>query len=280
MLRFQRRSRTSTMTSQSHDVFDTQKRSCLSGLDLSRKGSIDAPILDLVSFINGHNNFFTTSSCSGRIIIVDNDPEGVVKKKGCKWLLTSHDCVHPDQVIESLGKSEGNAALKFEAFVMHVQCRKLENAQLMLSSGVGSGFRNSGLSVGNKGKFIAAIRSTQSLEVPLTSNGQLMVDRKYIEFIVDMANKKLADNLVKIERFFEDLKSAVHTDAARLSTQKGKQTTKTKKERKGVCIDDVKVKCSKDNPTQNDLCDKIDDGELENEEDIVNTAMFWCELDT
>ncbi|KAH3867135.1 hypothetical protein DPMN_030261 [Dreissena polymorpha] len=103
---------------------------------------------------------------------------------------------------------------------------------------------------------------------------------KYIEFIVDMANMKLADNLVRIERFFEDLKSAVLTEATRVSSQSGKQTTKAKKERKGVCIDDVKVKCSKDNPTQNDICDKIDGGELENEEDIVNTAMFWCELDT
>lgn len=53
-------------------VFDVQKEACLSAVDMSRKGSIDEPILDLVSFINNQQNYFTTSSCSGRIIVVDN----------------------------------------------------------------------------------------------------------------------------------------------------------------------------------------------------------------
>lgn len=52
--------------------FMQQKEQCLSGVDLSRKGSVDAPILDLVNFINAQPDFFTTSSCSGRIIVVDN----------------------------------------------------------------------------------------------------------------------------------------------------------------------------------------------------------------
>jgi tRNA wybutosine-synthesizing protein 3 len=56
----------------SKDLFDAQKTTCLSAVDLSRKGSIDAPILDLVAFINNQSNYFTTSSCSGRIIVVDN----------------------------------------------------------------------------------------------------------------------------------------------------------------------------------------------------------------
>lgn len=52
--------------------FMQQKEQCLSGVDLSRKGSVDAPILDLVNFINAQPDFFTTSSCSGRTIVVDN----------------------------------------------------------------------------------------------------------------------------------------------------------------------------------------------------------------
>lgn len=56
----------------SKELFDLQKKACLSAVDLSRKGSIDSPILELVAFINDQANFFTTSSCSGRIIVVDN----------------------------------------------------------------------------------------------------------------------------------------------------------------------------------------------------------------
>ena len=54
------------------DVFDKQKAASLSGVDLSRKGSVDDPIQHLVIFINKQQNYFTTSSCSGRILIADN----------------------------------------------------------------------------------------------------------------------------------------------------------------------------------------------------------------
>ena len=53
--------------------FDREKERALTGVDLSRKGSIDARIHLLVTLLNGSNDFFTTSSCSGRIIIFDDN---------------------------------------------------------------------------------------------------------------------------------------------------------------------------------------------------------------
>lgn len=50
--------------------FEKQKARSLSGIDNSRKGSIDQPIVDLVEFINKHDDFFTTSCCSGRIAVI------------------------------------------------------------------------------------------------------------------------------------------------------------------------------------------------------------------
>lgn len=50
-------------------AFEKQKVACLSQVDLSKKGSIDDQIKDLVQYINAKENFFTTSSCSGRISI-------------------------------------------------------------------------------------------------------------------------------------------------------------------------------------------------------------------
>jgi len=52
-------------------VFKKQKLSCLSKLDLSKKGSIDEAITDIVVFINHFDQYFTTSSCSGRIYIYE-----------------------------------------------------------------------------------------------------------------------------------------------------------------------------------------------------------------
>ena len=53
------------------DVFNRQKENALSSVDLSRKGSIDSHIVDLVEYINTSMEYFTTSSCSGRIIIFE-----------------------------------------------------------------------------------------------------------------------------------------------------------------------------------------------------------------
>jgi len=50
-------------------VFRRQKLSCLSKIDLSKKGSIDKAVAGLVVFINDCEQYFTTSSCSGRICI-------------------------------------------------------------------------------------------------------------------------------------------------------------------------------------------------------------------
>jgi tRNA wybutosine-synthesizing protein 3 len=50
--------------------FSSEKIRVLGKVDLSRKGSVDEPISELVSYINSLSDFYTTSSCSGRLIIV------------------------------------------------------------------------------------------------------------------------------------------------------------------------------------------------------------------
>lgn len=59
------------MSSTNPKVFASWKKQALSGVDFSRKGSIDEAILDLVAFINIQPDYFTTSSCSGRIILFE-----------------------------------------------------------------------------------------------------------------------------------------------------------------------------------------------------------------
>lgn len=53
------------------DKFKKRKEAILNGVDLSRKGSIDASIVHLVQLINDQEQCVTTSSCSGRICLVE-----------------------------------------------------------------------------------------------------------------------------------------------------------------------------------------------------------------
>lgn len=190
-------------------VFKKQKADSLAKADISRKGSIDEPIVDLVHYINKSDEYFTTSSCSGRIYVYEERNEVETKKKGCTWLYTTHGMCNSAQVVEGLNASKGNAFLKFEPFILHVQCQTLDAAQLLHMVAVAAGFRNSGITVGKRGKIMVAVRSTHCLEVPVTHNGQLLVDHKYIEHLVVLANDKMKENFQRLQGFYEKLKNEI-----------------------------------------------------------------------
>eukprot|EP00058_Branchiostoma_floridae_P003316 XP_002588804.1 hypothetical protein BRAFLDRAFT_89765 [Branchiostoma floridae] len=162
------------MAAPSAAEFARWKKQCLSASDLSRKGSIDEPIVELVNFINGQEFLFTTSSCSGRISVFAE--------------------------LTALCDHTGSAVFKFEPFVLHAQCRTTQDARLMHQAAVQAGFRNSGISLGNRGKVVVAIRSTHTLEAPLSDRGRMLVDEDYIRYLVTAANSKLEENERKVQR--------------------------------------------------------------------------------
>ncbi|KAK2843988.1 hypothetical protein Q5P01_010647 [Channa striata] len=191
-------------------TFFRWKQQRLNKLDVSKKGSVDRDIEHVVSLLNGRDEYFTTSSCSGRIILIDGAPESSdVQKQNCVWLFVSHRTCTADDLMSPVAKSNGDAVFKFEPFVLHVQCRRLEDAQLMHSVAINSGFRNSGLSISKTGKIITAVRSTHGLEVPLTHKGKLLVGHEYIHFLTQVANQKMEENLRRIQRFYQNLQSAL-----------------------------------------------------------------------
>lgn len=49
--------------------FQAEKARVLGRADLSRKGSVDEPIRELIGFINQQESYYTSSSCSGRVVL-------------------------------------------------------------------------------------------------------------------------------------------------------------------------------------------------------------------
>ncbi|KAB0401584.1 hypothetical protein E2I00_008808, partial [Balaenoptera physalus] len=175
--------------------FRKWKAQCLSKADLSRKGSVDEDVVELVQLLNGREQFFTTSSCAGRIILLDQGINGSeVQKQNCCWLLVTHKPCVKDDVIVALKKANGDAILKFEPLVLHVQCRQLQDAQIL------------------------AVRSTHGLEVPLTHKGKLMVTEEYINFLIKIANQKMEENKKRIERFYNCLQHALEKETISMTS--------------------------------------------------------------
>ncbi|KAM8930145.1 tRNA wybutosine-synthesizing protein 3 homolog [Pelodytes ibericus] len=194
-----------------HSLFSRWKLQAAHKEDVSKKGSVDQHIADTVRVINLRDYYFTTSSCSGRIILLEeNSDVSVAQKQNCSWLFVTHEICSPEQVLAALQKSVGNAVLKFEPLVLHIQCRQLEDAQLLHKVAIDSGFRNSGITVGKKGKMIMAVRSTHCLEVPLSHGGKCLVSSEYVAYVVETANQKMEENFRRISRFHSSLVSALH----------------------------------------------------------------------
>uniref|UniRef100_A0A8D1D773 tRNA wybutosine-synthesizing protein 3 homolog n=1 Tax=Sus scrofa TaxID=9823 RepID=A0A8D1D773_PIG len=160
--------------------FKRWKAQCLSKADFSRKGCVDEDVVEIVQLLNGREQFFTTSSCAGRIILLEQGMDSLeVQKQNCCWLLVSHKpCVKDD---------------------VH-------------SVAIDSGFRNSGITVGKRGKTMLAVRSTHGLEVPLSHKGKLMVTEEYIDFLLKIANHKMEENKKRIERFYNCLQLALEKE--------------------------------------------------------------------
>lgn len=54
--------------------FKRWKEQRLSRADASRKGSVDEPIEEIVRLLNDRETFCTTSSCSGRVVVLEQPP--------------------------------------------------------------------------------------------------------------------------------------------------------------------------------------------------------------
>ncbi|XP_078075160.1 tRNA wybutosine-synthesizing protein 3 homolog [Mustelus asterias] len=192
------------------DTFRMRKEQRLqAGTDRSRAAGVDSAISGLVDRLNQSDRYCSTSSCSGRVLLLGGSDQVEVQKQNCPWLFVTHQKCRKEDVIAGLQKAQDNAVFKFEPFVLHVQCRKMEDAQLLHSVAINSGFRNSGITVGKKGKIMMAVRSTHCLEVPLCHQGTVLVSEEYIDYLVQVANQKMEENQKRIERFYSGLQSAL-----------------------------------------------------------------------
>ncbi|KAH1166988.1 tRNA wybutosine-synthesizing protein 3 homolog [Mauremys mutica] len=197
-------------------AFRRWKEQRLARADESRKGSVDEAIAGLVQLLNGQERFCTTSSCAGRLLLAQAPARGFngyeVQKKNCSWLMVTHQLCAKEDVMTALQKATGDTVFKFEPFILHVQCQELQDAQLLHSVAIDSGFRNSGITVGRRGKIMMAVRSTHCLEVPLSHMGKLMVTEEYVDFLVQIANRKMEENMKRIDRFYNCLQLALKTE--------------------------------------------------------------------
>ncbi len=170
------------------DPFLHWKKTFLAKDDKSKKGSIDAPIKLLLDSINKKEDYFTTSSCSGRISI--RAQTALARKDEIKFLLKSHRMVRLSRVMGALTMIPLDMVwFRFEPMILHVACRDIGCANVLLDK-VRGVFKHSGI-ISSRKRIVLEIRGSEFIEAPLTAAGKLVVDDGYLRLLLKEANQKL-----------------------------------------------------------------------------------------
>jgi len=185
--------------------FDLNKKQCLEKLykpDKSRKGDVDKLIMPLIDYLNRLDNFYTTSSCSGRIMLLTS----AEKKPDVKWLFVSHEKARFADLMNALKNPPKEVVwLRQENLILHVACRTIDDANKLLKISREIGLRRSGI-IADSNIIIVEICSTEKMDVPLSRRETLLVSKEYLKLITKIANEKYLRGREKLDRLFREIK--------------------------------------------------------------------------
>ena len=167
------------------------------------KEKVDEKVLPIVNKINGLADYFTTSSCSGRIVLLEIPSFG--KKRKAKFLGKWHRKVKLEEIEKALKKAkEGEIWFLVQSPIIHVSTISMENAKKLLTIANQSGFKYSSIKALN-GRVVVEILSTERIDTPLGKDGKIYGNNEYLKILVDIANEMISRMDKKLKRLERNL---------------------------------------------------------------------------
>jgi tRNA wybutosine-synthesizing protein 3 len=222
------------------NTFEREKAKVLSQLlsqrnDKSRAGALDPAIVSFVETINSKANYYTTSSCAGRLIVVlqsstqlsvtpqesmpikDNGshnqtghPERKERTK-VEWIYVTHE---ENSTYETLWSSvterlrtlqphENNSEtwFKLEPPILAIRAKDVTSAVVLLNYARANHLKNSAIrSVGNDNRVNVTLIDTHRIETLIALGNRMLIDEEYLKILVSLANTKLKISRQRFER--------------------------------------------------------------------------------
>lgn len=189
--------------------FDNSKKVFLAKKDKSNKGSFDYRIIELCNDLNNKRDYFTTSSCSGRIVLIRESK----KKMPGLILFRNHDIVDFNDLKRELSNIYNEKKLKKEKIyfkqepcLLVASCRDKNSQWKLFSSARNHGWKKSGILSLDK-KFLVELISTENISFPIYDKGRILVDDFFLKIALKTSNVNLKKGWSKINRLREIIKS-------------------------------------------------------------------------
>lgn len=170
-------------------------------------GYLDIGIGPVLERLNSVKKIATTSSCLGRVSLV----EGAVhwgRDDGSRIAYKTHGKISPELILRVLSRGFSNLWLKATGPILHARSSSLECALHVLLKARENGFKHSGIiSHGGPGGTVVELMSASQLAVPLVVDGIVVVrtSREYLEALARRANETVQEGRRRLNSFVDAL---------------------------------------------------------------------------
>lgn len=176
--------------------FQARKRATLKKLRYYlEQQEVDQPIIPLLELINSIDKAFTTSSCSGRVMVLIDRGRKIDSEK----YITFHRYISVEDLKDI--PRDKNVWLRVEPFIVHIITEDLETADLIMRAARSSGIKRGGIQKIKVGYFIELMGNVY-LSAPVN---KLIID----EELVDLINRMLRRNFNMLDRFYSSIQKLI-----------------------------------------------------------------------
>jgi tRNA wybutosine-synthesizing protein 3 len=160
---------------------------------------VDEQVLPILERLNRSEEFYTSSSCAGRIVVLEIPSIG--DKKSARFLGKWHRTIQEAELLTAVENAEkGLIWVLAQSPIFHIGTRNIKNAEKMVKLAVSCGFKNSGVKTLGK-HIIVEVCSTERLDAPIGKNGELFCHGEYLGLLIDIANDVMVRSREKLQDF-------------------------------------------------------------------------------
>ncbi len=160
---------------------------------------MDMAFEPLCRFISEQKNYFTSSSCSGRIMLLSTLKDE--NKKDAHFHKKWHSTVKIEELWEWIEKkTTGVLWFKVNPLILHIGCVDLEKAKKILEIMKLAGIKRGGIIVVKKDKILIEFQGSQEMSLPVKEENQIIIEKKFMKKMLEYANKKIEKNYKQLEK--------------------------------------------------------------------------------
>jgi len=175
------------------------------------KGEVDEEVIPILNSINSLESLVTTSSCAGRIQLIEVGELG--DKEGSRWIGKYHSWPGVETLIEDITtwRGEGFLLLQCQSPIFHVRSRDIKRATWLLNLAREAGFKYSGIRsirLDKKGgivefSVVVELLTPNRLDLPLGRCGTLYISEEELRALLPLFKGCLERGKASLRRLRE-----------------------------------------------------------------------------